>query len=239
MLRTFEYGETSQILHLFTRGEGRVHGIAKGARRLKGTFKGGMDVLVAGRAKVYARRGSAELRVIGTFDVTDHFPGIRGRIARFHAAAHVGAILLAFTHEEQPLPHLYDLAVSALRLLESADDDAAGAVAVGFEAMTLRLLGFGPELGRCVVCEKPARNIVTARLSAARGGLLCSKCRSEDARAPILTGPQVVALRALCDGPLVRARDVAGEAPVRRAVRDALDKWSETFLDRPLRTARR
>jgi DNA repair protein RecO (recombination protein O) len=274
VLRTFDYGETSQILHLFTREEGRVHGIAKGARRLKGAFRGGIDVLVLGRARIYARRGAAELRVVGGFDVEDHFPGLHARIGRFHAAAHVAAILLAFTTEEQPNPELFDLSVAALRLIGQAgerraatDDGSAGrtadrvsdaaagtataaadrgdrggvadALATGFEAMALRSLGFGPELGRCVLCDRPAKNIRTARLSALRGGLLCSGCRNDDPKAPELTGAEVAALRILCEGPLVRAPQAAGDPAVRRALRDALDRWSETFLDRPLRTARR
>lgn len=239
VLRSFDYGETSQILHLLTRGEGRVHGIAKGARRLKGTFKGGLDVLVLGRAQIYARRGAAELRVVGAFDVTEHFPGIRAQLSRFHAAAHVAAVVLAFTHEEQPAPELFDLAVAALRLISEAGDEAAEAMAVGFEAMALRFLGFGPELSRCVACEKAARRIVTARLSPRHGGLLCSSCRQEDVRAPELTGAEVEALRVLCEGPLVRAPSVASDPAVRRGLRDALDRWSEMLLDRPLRTARR
>jgi recombinational DNA repair protein (RecF pathway) len=105
--------------------------------------------------------------------------------------------------------------------------------------MALRLLGFAPELSRCVVCEKPARNVVKARVSALRGGLLCSACRGEDPRGPELTGAQLAALRALGDGPIVGAPAAASDAPTRRALRDALDRWSETLLDRPLRTARR
>lgn len=239
VLRVFDFAETSQILHMLTRNLGRVHGIAKGSKRLKSAFKGGVDALAFGRATVYGRRGASELRVVGGFDTVEHFPGLRGRLARFHAAAHVAAVLLAFTQEEQPHPDLFDLAVSALRLLEGADDDAAEAFAVGFEAMTLRHLGFAPELSRCVVCEKPARNVVTARLSAAKGGLLCSACKGEDARAPQLTGAQVRALLALAGGPLVDAPSHVADASARRALRDALDRWSEMLLDRPLRTARR
>jgi recombinational DNA repair protein (RecF pathway) len=202
---------------------------------------------------------------------------VRERLDRFHAAAHVAAILLAFATEEEPHADLFDLAVAALRLIADADGAAAArsaapaaavaeplaaypaaaavratparaaapgtgaadAVATGFEAMTLRLLGFGPELSRCVVCSRPARNVRTARLSPRRGGLLCSKCRAEDPHAPELSGAAVAALRALCDGPLVSAPEVAADPAVRRAVRDALDRWSETLLDRPLRTARR
>lgn len=238
-LRVFDYGETSQILHLFTRELGRVHGIAKGAKRLKGAFRGGVDALTLGRAQVYARRGGAELRVIGSFDAVENFPGLRERLPRFHAAAHVAAILLGFTQEEQPQPELFDLTASALRLIDGAGDDAADAYCVGFEAMALRAAGFGPELTRCAECGRVARNVATARLSALRGGLLCSQCRGSDARAPELTGDELVALQSLSAGPLVDAVVAASAPGTRRALRDALDRWSETLLDRPLRTARR
>jgi DNA repair protein RecO (recombination protein O) len=217
---------------------GRVHGIAKGAKRLKGAFRGGVDALVLGQARIYARRGSAELRVIGSFDATEPFSGLRGRLSRFHGASHVAALLLAFTHEEQPHPELFDLATAALRLLASADDDSAEAYAAGFEAMALGLLGFAPELTRCADCGRPARNVVTARVSPLKGGLLCSQCRSADPRAPELSGEAVAALRALSAGPIVDAPALGGAPPVLRAVRDALDRWSETLIDRPLRTSR-
>lgn len=239
VLRSFDYGETSQVLHLFTRELGRVHGLAKGSRRLKSSFRGGADLLTIGRAAVYARRGAAELRVIGSFDVTEPLAGLRRRIARFAAGNHVAAILLAFTQEDQPHPELWDLAAAALRLACEADDDGADALAVGFEAMALRVLGFAPELGRCVNCARPARNVRTARLSALRGGLLCSACRGEDRRGVELTGGEIAALRGLAAGPLLDAAGHARDPSVRRSLRDALDRWSETLLDRPLRTARR
>lgn len=102
--------------------------------------------------------------------------------------------------------------------------------------MALVLLGFSPELTRCAECGRTARNVVTARLSPLRGGLLCSQCRSADPRAGELSGEAVTALRALAAGPLVDAPALAARPGVLREVRDALDRWTETLLDRPLRT---
>lgn len=237
VLRAFDFGETSQILHLLTREEGRIHGIAKGARRLQGEFRGGADLLVLGEARVYARKPSSDLRTLGAFRATEHFPGIRDRIARFHAASHVGAFVLGYTQEEQPHPTLFDLAVAALRMIERADDVQSDAAVLGFEAMALGLLGLAPVLTRCVVCGKEARNVRTTRLSAVKGGLLCTPCRGEDPRATPLSGDAATALRELADGPLVRALARPPAADVRREIRTALDRWTEMHLDRPLRTA--
>jgi DNA repair protein RecO (recombination protein O) len=238
VLRTFDYGESSQILHLLTREEGRVHGIAKGARRLNGAFHGGVDALHLGEAMVYPRRPGADLRTLGGFATATHFPRLRERIPRFHVASHVLALLLAFTREEEPAPVVFDLAVSALALLEAADDAQAEAIGLGFESMLLNQAGFFPELTRCVACGRPARNVTTASLSPLRGGLLCRDCAGEHAGAPKVSGDVVAALRKLGPGPLAAAVQLAPDAAVRRGLRDALDAWTTTVLDRPLKTSR-
>jgi DNA repair protein RecO (recombination protein O) len=236
-LRAFDYAETSQVLHLLTRDEGLVHGIAKGARRLNGAFHGGVDVLHLGEALVYPRRAGSDLRTFGGFAATTHFPRLRERIARFHVASHVVALLLALTREEAPDAFVFDFAVAALRLLEDCDDAQAAAVGLGFEAMMLHHAGFLPELTRCVGCGKTAKNVATARLSPLRGGLLCRDCVAEDPRAPQVTGAVVAALAKIADGPLAAAVKLAPDAALRRSLRETLDAWTTTVLDRPLRTA--
>jgi len=237
-LRAFDYAETSQILHLLTRDEGRVHGIAKGARRLNGAFHGGVDALHLGEAMIYPRRPGSELRTLGGFKSTTHFPRLRESLARFHVASHMVALLLAFTREEAPDPFVFDLAVSALLLVEDCDDGQAEAVGLGFESMMLHHAGFLPELTRCVACGKTARNVQSARLSPLRGGLLCRDCAAEDPRAPQVTGAVVAALAKIADGPLAAAVRLAPDASLRRGLRETLDGWTTTVLDRPLRTSR-
>ncbi len=234
-LRTFDYGETSQIVHLFTREQGRVHGIAKGAKRLKGAFHGGIPVLTLGDVRIYGRKKSADLRTLASYAVRSHFPGLRERLPRFHAAMHIAALLLGFLREEQPQEPLFDLSLSALRLLEEATDADAAALTSGFEAMLLVSTGFAPELAACVECGRAARNVESARLSPSRGGLLCRGCRGSDARAGTISGRAIPVLRALAEGPLVRARNLPADPALRREVREALTIWTSALLDRRLR----
>lgn len=237
VLRTYPFGETSQIVHLFSESQGRIHGLAKGARRLNGSFHGGFDLLTLGDLSVYSRRPGAELRTLGAFRTFEVFGGLRGSLPRFHAACHVAGLLLGFTREEQPLPELFSLTVAALRLLAEADDDGAEALLLGYEAMLLAYSGHAPELSRCVVCERPARRIVSARLSPLLGGLLCRRCRGRARDGVELTGEGVACLARLSEGPLVRAPALPARPPLRDSLRTACDAWTTTVLDRPLRTA--
>lgn len=236
VLRTFEYSEHSQVVQLLTLEEGRVHGLAKGARRLNGAFHGGFDPLALGELELYDRRPGAGLRTLASFRVATHFPELRRDLDRFRAAEHVRALVLAFTHEEQEAPELFELAVSALRLLEVADGPTAALLALAFEAMLLGLTGFAPELTRCVRCERPARNVHTARLSVLRGGLLCRTCRGEDPGARDVSGRAVAALVALGDGPLLRATRLPHDPVLCGEIAAALDAWTSAILDRRLPT---
>ena len=47
-IRCWDFSETSQTVSLFTREHGVVRGLAKGAKREKGGFSGGLDVLTRG-----------------------------------------------------------------------------------------------------------------------------------------------------------------------------------------------
>ena len=49
VLRVFDYSETSQVVHLYARELGKIHGIAKGSKRpaSKGTVSGPLDLLTA------------------------------------------------------------------------------------------------------------------------------------------------------------------------------------------------
>ncbi len=236
ILRTFEFSENSQVAHILTLDEGRVHGLAKGARRLNGAFHGGLDALALGELGLYTRRPGAGLRTLASFRVSTNFPGLRRRLPRFHAAEHARALVLGFAREEEAAPRLFELTVSLLRMLEVAEDDAAPALGLGFEAMLLALSGFAPGLTCCVRCERPARNVHTTRLSALRGGLLCRGCRGEDPGAPEISGRAVAALVALGGGPLVQAVRMAPDHELLGELAAALDSWTSAVLDRRLAT---
>ena len=84
VLRKFEFGETSQVLHLLTRDRGRVHALAKGSLKAKSAFLGPLDVLELGEARLYPRKEG--LAILGGFERETAFPGVRKDLARLEAA---------------------------------------------------------------------------------------------------------------------------------------------------------
>jgi len=178
VLRKFEYGETSQVLHLLTRGRGRVHALAKGSMKARSAFGGPLDVLDEGDARFYPRRDG--LAVLGGFERGPGFPGLRKELARLEAAFAVLEVLAEASREDHEDPGLFDLGVATLRSLAACAPDRAPAALLRFDLRALAALGVGPVLEACVVCGTPLAKAGSPALSPARGGTLCAAHRGAD-----------------------------------------------------------
>lgn len=63
VLRTVDFSESSLVVTLFTREFGKVRGLAKGGRRLKGPFESALDLLARCRI-VFLRKSSEALDLV-------------------------------------------------------------------------------------------------------------------------------------------------------------------------------
>jgi DNA repair protein RecO (recombination protein O) len=119
-IRHWDYSESSQTVGLYSRRSGLMRAIAKGARRPRGAFGGGIDLLTRGEFGAITTTGS-ELASMVEWTLLETFPHLRlsidaNRIA-YYAADMVGR--MSVLHD--PHPELYDALVRVLR------DAAAGA----------------------------------------------------------------------------------------------------------------
>ena len=117
VIRTTPFGETSSVVTLLTRQCGKLRALAKGAWRPKSGFDGALDLL--SNCQVLVLRKST-----GGLDlVTEAFLEHRFRVGRSRAAflggMHVAELLDGLTAEGDPLPELFDVATSTLRILSA------------------------------------------------------------------------------------------------------------------------
>ena len=115
-IRHWDYSETSQTVGLFGRTLGCFRALAKGARRERGSFSGGIDLLTCGEAGVILKR-DGELATLTEWDVQETFPRLRDDLpanrAGWYAADVLGRILPAL----DPHPALFDHTMTLLRSL--------------------------------------------------------------------------------------------------------------------------
>ncbi len=176
VLTVSDYSETSQIVTLFSRRNGKVRTLAKGAKRPKSPFGGPIDKLQRVEA-VFSARPQSRLGTLAELTQAETFPGLRDRLPAFRAASCAAELVLLGTEELDPSPELFDSLTKTLRALSTGQNSAI--LLYYFELQLLRLLGLMPELGRCVSCRRRRSERQGALFSPAAGGVLCRRCRSQ------------------------------------------------------------
>ncbi|MEY3021187.1 MAG: hypothetical protein RIS86_383, partial [Planctomycetota bacterium] len=71
-IRQWDWSETSQTVSLFCRAHGVLRGLAKGARRERGSFSGGIDLLARGEV-VAVTKPDRELQTLTAWTLLQIF----------------------------------------------------------------------------------------------------------------------------------------------------------------------
>ncbi|HKG24190.1 MAG TPA: DNA repair protein RecO [Thermomicrobiales bacterium] len=174
VLSRMEFGEADRILTIFTPRHGKLRVIAKGVRRP--TSKLGPHLEYFTHSQLMMAKGR-DLDLVTGAETLDPFLPIRSNLEALGHASHMAELLNRLTEERQENLRAFDLLVRSLRLL--AEGVGPFAVTRHYEMALLGIVGFRPELYRCVQCStdiQPTPNALSVRL----GGMLCPACRSSD-----------------------------------------------------------
>ena len=216
VIRRVEVLETSLVVTLFTRELGKVGALAKGGRRIKSPFQGGLDLLSVSDI-VLLHKASEALDLLTESAPVERFESFRRDLAALYAGYYVAELLSDLTDTHDPHPKLFDAATVTLRHL--GDPLTRSRRVLRFELACLRELGLMPALDTCAHCGAPvdARGDAVA-FGLATGGVLCPDCRPGQPHVATLSGRTLEAIRVLAaPGQAWRDLDLSGArlAPVR------------------------
>ncbi|MEJ7761378.1 MAG: DNA repair protein RecO [Thermomicrobiales bacterium] len=220
ILSRMALNEADRIVTLFTPAYGKYRVIAKGARRP--TSRLGPHLEYFTHARLQMSRGR-ELDVVTGAETLDPHMLLRTDLTAFGHASHMAEIVLRLTEERQENAAVYFLLVKSLSLLNDAVDPFA--VTRHFELAALTLLGYRPELYRCVECQ---RDLVAEPnpFVATRGGFLCPICRHGSSGSPTLSVNAQKYLRTLDRHGLAAAVKLT----VPDGLRDELEAFTSSYL---------
>lgn len=174
VLRTVDFSESSLVVTLFTREFGKISGLAKGAKRLKGPFESALDVLALCRI-VFLRKSSETLDLLTEAKLQRRFRVVGPGLEALYAGYYVAELLAEMTDQYDPHPGLFDLAESTLAGLMAGEE--ASKRLLHFELGALRELGHLPALDCCAECAKPIAMSGRISFGLLDGGALCARCR--------------------------------------------------------------
>ena len=217
VLRTYDLGEADKILVLFTRNEGKISAIAKGAKKPRSRSLGGAQMFGHNQYLLYRGRN---LDIVTQYEVVSAHVHLRDDLERLAYASYAVELLIETTHERDPSPEIFDLMVWILGNIDSGRNNEA-AIAV-YELRLMEHLGYRPELSRCASCGEE----VTGRcwFDAGAGGIVCSACSPGMSQARPLSLGAAASLRALQD-PASRWQALKLSGEVGAEVASALEEY--------------
>lgn len=233
VLRTIDWSETSLIAWLFTRERGRLHVLAKGARRPRSPFEGALEPLVRGELVSYQRKKAGDgLEIAKELDPLDRHTGLRKDLQRLYRGLYLGELLLELSEREMPAHETFDAAAATLAALCREEPGQLDRPLFRCELLFLRAAGLSPRLDACARCGAALPAGAEPVFSPPAGGLLCPTHAPHERGALALSRGALRTLLALDQGVDVRLSPESG-----RELRGLLDAFFTWYLERPLRTA--
>ncbi|MBC7834626.1 MAG: DNA repair protein RecO [Phycisphaerales bacterium] len=142
-IRQWEWSETSQTVSLFTREHGLVRALAKGSRRPKAPFSGGLEVLTFGQAGLVIRPNT-ELAILGEWDLRETFPGLRASLEQHYAGLYMAELVQHVLTHHDPHPALFSALLESLRSV--GEPSSVRASLLWFQWAALSETGYRPDV---------------------------------------------------------------------------------------------
>jgi DNA repair protein RecO (recombination protein O) len=181
ILQHSDWGEADRILRLFTREQGKLRAIAKGARKMRSRKAGHLEPFM--RSKLMLAKGR-DMWIVTQAEVIEPYNALRENLEATARVAYVIELLDRLTYEEGPNWQLYDLVVKTLERLMAQPDPFVPLHY--YEMRLLDLTGYRPLLFECAVCRKKIE-AEDQFFSAELGGVLCPACGARTAGSRMIT----------------------------------------------------
>jgi len=185
LLQTMDLGENDCLLTFFTKADGKVRGVARGAKKSRKRFGGALDWFHLVKLQYRPPKSAQnDLYRLDGLDVLHAASRISQNMKCFAMASYFLELVRELTQCDHPEESVFDLLYAGLSRLEmfagqnQEDGSKFEDLCRFFEINLLDFLGLRPVLSACVQCEKPVPKNVAGNLSFsyAKGGIICSKC---------------------------------------------------------------
>ena len=226
-------GEADLLVTCYTRDDGKLRAVAKGARRPASKLVGHLEPLT--RVSLSLARGR-NLDQVTQAQVVESFAAVKANLAAVAQGLYVAELVDGFGVEASGNPALYYLALETLAALPTRDGQPESDLPLRFfELHLLSVSGLLPELYQCVECRQPLTP-GDHRFSPNAGGTVCTECTPPDAHLRPLSVRALKVLRLLHRSSLAEMPSLRLDAGLAHELRGSLTAAVEYWLDQRIRS---
>jgi DNA repair protein RecO (recombination protein O) len=148
VLRTWPIREADQIVTLFTREFGKLKGVAKSAAKSRRRFGGALEPMTHVRAS-FVEKPRQDLVRLDYFEIVRSPLSVAVDYTRLSALAFFAEVIDETQPDHDPNDAVFRL---LLTVLEAAEEGSVWMPVTYFALWMTRLMGWLPELRRCMLC---------------------------------------------------------------------------------------
>lgn len=170
VVRHSDWGEADRLLTLYTREQGMVRALAKGARKINSRKAGHLQPFTYITVQLAKGR---DLLIVTQAETINAFLPLHDDLTKTGYAAYVVELLLRFSYEEEGgNPTLFKLLVETLERIEK--EEQAWLSVRYYEMKLLDVIGFRPQLFECANCGSEI--LPEDQFFSFSGGVICPRC---------------------------------------------------------------
>jgi len=173
VIKCIKLNESDKIVTIFTKQFGKIQAIAKGVRKTRSQFGSSLENLT--QIRFLAFKGK-NLNIISQTEILYSFFPTSKDLILYGIAVQCAEIIDKITIEEDPNENVYKLFSDTLILLK--DEQNAILLFASFQWKLFSLMGYQPELSKCVDCSSLIKDDKNYIFDIKRGGLLCNTCQN-------------------------------------------------------------
>lgn len=173
VLKSYNLAEADRIVVFFTREQGMVRGVAKGAKRLKSRFGSTLELFSTVNLS-YFQKEERELVSIQTVELTKSCFAEASSPEFLNTFSYIADLLMSFVPPHDPHETLYRMTKACLAAA-SENPEHLDSIRLYFELWLLRLGGYLPDWSTCDICKRHLTAQESTRLQSSFH-LRCGSC---------------------------------------------------------------
>jgi DNA repair protein RecO (recombination protein O) len=228
VIRSMDYGEGNKIISLYTRHNGKMSVMVRGAKKMNSRLASVTQLFTHGEYVIF-KTGS-----MGTLNQGESLETHRKLRENLHMSAY-SAYLVELIDKIVPEQEINEMMFEQLKAsLEALETDKDAAIVLHImEMKMLAIAGYLPQLEECVNCGTDQGEMA---LSVNQGGILCAGCHSRDSQVLHISPATLKMLRLFQRVDLRRLGTIEVKPITKTQLKQSMRAYMDTYIDARLKS---
>lgn len=223
VIRSMDYGENNKIIAIYTRHNGKMSIMVRGAKKMNSRFSSVTQLFTHGEFVLFK---TSSMGTLNQSETIESHRRLRENLHMSAYSAYVVELIDRIVPESDENELMFEQLKASLEAIESGKE--AAIVLHIMEMKMLAIAGYLPQLDHCVSCGKHEGEMA---ISITQGGILCTDCFHKDTRHIRISASTLKMLRLFQRMDLRRLGAIEVKAETKNQLKRVMRNFMDHFID--------